>query len=236
MCKRLFIFFVLFVFMVFCIFGGVKKTPRPRKPVTAEEQWKQLEHELRGRLSERVAANKILEKNGWVPIPKKTDLAKMYAAGRLVNLPVNRYLTVNEKEIPSHRRMTTPGFAKYIIGFSQTLRIPLVYNSGARSMEDQREIAGHNGNAAPTTGKKVSAHLYPPAIDFGYDGMPVADRIKFALFLKSEKAKGNVQLAIERHQHCFHIVYLREKASGPPVFSAKPPAKKKTAPKKGGKK
>ena len=124
----------------------------------------------------------------------------MYAAGRLVKFPVNQYLSVNEESIPAHRRITTPGFAAYVRRFSLTLRIPLTYNSGARSMEDQREIAGKNGNAAPIKGKKISAHLYPPAIDFAVDSMPVPDRVKFALFLKGEKAKGNIQLAIEKGQ------------------------------------
>jgi hypothetical protein len=243
MFKRFFILWIAFRGFVPLAAAEFTEAPRAeastRKPETQQKQWKRLQKELRGRLSERVAANQTLAHLGWVPIPKKTDLAKMYKAERLVDLPVNRWLTVNTESIPAHRRITTPGFAKYVRTFSLQLQIPLSYNSGARSIEDQREIAGHNGNAAPIKGKKISAHLYPPAIDWAVDSMPLANRIKFAEFLKAEKLAGRIQVAIEKgKQHCFHVVYLKERPAGPPVFSTKPPAKKaapkKAAPKKGG--
>lgn len=236
--KRFFIFFFLLGFTASALVAAPanKSVNNHRAKVNQlNREWGKLKKELRGRQSERIAANKILAKNGWVPIPKKSDLAKMIAAGRLVPLPTNEYLNIDESQIPAHRRVTTPGYARYILGFSESLQVHLLYSSGARSAEDQTGIAAGNGNAAPTTGKKVSAHLYPPAIDWAYKDMPIADRVKFAVFLKGEKAKGNVQVAIETNQSCFHVVYLKEKAAGPPVFSATPPAKKR-ANQKGGQK
>src|SRR4051812_44058265 len=116
-------FFVLLVIGTQFLFA-VAPAARP-KASSLQNEWKRIKNELRGRVSERIAANKILANNGWVPIPKKGHIVMMRELGRLVDLPENEYLTVDKTQIPAHRRVTTPGFANYIRRISLIVRVPL---------------------------------------------------------------------------------------------------------------
>lgn len=190
------------------------RSKNPVKAVSQELVWKRLEFQLRGRKSEWSRANSKLADLGWKPIAKKDDLKRLEVSGQLVPLPENRYLSVDQEEIPEHRRLTTPGFAKFLRTASAELQIPLVFKSAVRSIQDQTEIRKGQGNlnAANTKGRLISSHLYLTAVDFGYEHMPMADRIKFGKWLLSQKKLGKVQVALEKGtQHCFHIVYLAER-------------------------
>ncbi len=200
------------------------RKPSAKKPLS----WSELQRELHGHKSDIVRANQLLAKHGLSIIRNRADFSRMIEAKKLVGIYTSRFVKIDPR-LDSSRRYVAPGTNRFLRSLD-ALKVELTISSAARSIEDQRKIAGRNGNAGAISGPTVSPHLRGAAVDILYNNLSVSERVRVGNYLRDAKERGEIAVALERKQPVFHVIVLRQ--TTPSEKKAAPPKKQQSAPSK----
>ena len=75
-----------------------------------------------------------------------------------------------------------------------------------RTVEYQRKLRRHNGNAAPEAGDTASSHLGGLTVDLNKRGLTRAQHKFIEDYLLRLREEGIVEVAEERRQPVFHVM------------------------------
>jgi hypothetical protein len=90
----------------------------------------------------------------------------------------------------------------YYVQFHQAIQV----NSAVRTMEQQRKLRRHNGNAAPEAGDIASSHLAGLTVDISKRGLTRVQHKFIEDYLVHLREEGLIEPAEERRQPVFHVM------------------------------
>jgi hypothetical protein len=90
--------------------------------------------------------------------------------------------------------------------YYKQFRTPIQVNSAVRTVEQQRKLRRHNGNAAPEVGETASSHLAGITVDITKRGMSRKQHKWMADYLAKLKTDGVIEPEEERRQPVFHVM------------------------------
>jgi hypothetical protein len=168
---------------------------------------------LRGSHEILVHQNEVADRDGLDRIQNDDDLLEMRTDRRLVALPANGMLQVDER-LPLNRRYCRPWTAQFLTALSRAhyahFHTALQVNSAVRTVEFQQHLMHINGNAAPAEGSTASPHLTGQAVDIAKHGLSLTEIAWLRGYLLPLVQEGKVDVEEEFQQSCFHIsVYKR---------------------------
>jgi hypothetical protein len=136
------------------------------------------------------------------------DLLLAEDSHELVALPLSSALIVDPRLDPM-RRYCRPWTAQFLTDLSTDFYArfhePLMVDSAVRTVEVQKKLRKHNGNAAPYEGDSASSHLAGLTIDLARKRMTKKEVDWVEWRLLYYYARGWVIVEEEFHQLCFHI-------------------------------
>jgi hypothetical protein len=167
---------------------------------------------LRGSREILVHQNRMADAAGLERIQNDSELDRLRAERRLVNLADTASLHVNP-ELPSNRRCARPWTARFAENIARAYYVrfgqPLELSSAVRTITYQAKLQRVNGNAAALRGETASPHLTGQAIDFGKSGMSMAEIAWMRAYLLPLMNLGVIDVEEEFQQACFHISVYR---------------------------
>jgi len=83
---------------------------------------------------------------------------------------------------------------------------PIQVNSAVRTVEQQRKLRRHNGNAAPEEGDTASSHLAGLTVDINKRGLTRKQHDFIQERLVQLREQGLIEVAEERRQPVFHVM------------------------------
>ena len=162
---------------------------------------------LRGSRDSLLKQNDEIDRAGLPRIQDDEQLEQLKAVGYLVVIKESRSLRV---ALPEERRYCRPWTMAFLEDLSRDyykqFRTPIQVNSAVRTVEQQRKLRRHNGNAAPETGETASSHLAGVTVDIGKRGMTRKQHKWVANYLAKLKADGVIEPEEERRQPVFHVM------------------------------
>ncbi len=177
-----------------------RHTTRPRRVI-----WNPV---LRGSYESMLRQNEEIDRLELPRIADEVELAELEARRDLVPIEETDGVHVAIREA-SHRycRPWTHTFLQdlgeaYYKEFGQ----PIQVNSAVRTMEYQRKLRRHNGNAAPETGEIASSHLGGLTVDINRRGLSRKQHKFIVDYLFNLREEGIIEVAEERRQPVFHIM------------------------------
>jgi hypothetical protein len=166
---------------------------------------------LRGSRDSLLKQNSEIDQAGLERIENDEQLLDLENRGVLIPLAETRYLKINP-ELDDSRRYTRPWTAQFVSDMSKEFydkfHKPLQVTSAVRTIEQQRRLMRHNGNAAPAEGEIASSHLAGTTIDIGKRGLTRKEHKWVADYLANLKDQNVIEPEEERRQACFHIMVL----------------------------
>jgi len=204
--------FILISLTVACVqaFGAhaaVARTARKARPTSRSRRvvWNPV---LRGSYESMLRQNEEIDRLELPRIADEVELAELVARRDLVPLEETDGVHIAIREA-SHRycRPWTHTFLQdlgeaYYKEFSQ----PIQVNSAVRTMEYQRKLRRHNGNAAPEAGETASSHLGGLTVDINRRGLSRQQHQFIVDYLFKLREEGIIEVAEERRQPVFHIM------------------------------
>jgi hypothetical protein len=164
---------------------------------------------LRGSRDSLLKQNDEINRAGLPRIQDDEQLEQLKAVGYLVPIKESRSLRI---ALPEERRYCRPWTMAFLEDLSRDyykqFRIPIQVNSAVRTVEQQRKLRRHNGNAAPETGETASSHLAGVTVDIGKRGMTRKQHKWVADYLAKLKAEGVIEPEEERRQPVFHVMVI----------------------------
>jgi hypothetical protein len=152
--------------------------------------------------------NAMAEDEGIDRVRDNADLAMLRQEGKLVALPANATVVVDEA-LPENRRYARPWTADFVRVFARDFYAqfhqPVQVNSAVRTIAFQRHLERTNGNAAAATGDAASPHLTGEAVDIGKHGLTAAQIAWMRRYLAPLMEQGKIDVEEEFQQSCFHI-------------------------------
>ena len=163
---------------------------------------------LRGSYESMLRQNEEIDRLELPRIADEVELAELEARRDLVPIEESDGVHVAIREA-SHRycRPWTQTFLQdlgeaYYKEFGQ----PIQVNSAVRTVEYQRKLRRHNGNAAPETGETASSHLAGLTVDINKRGLSRKQHKFIEDYLFSLRQEGLIEGAEERRQPVFHVM------------------------------
>jgi len=177
-----------------------RHSARPRRVV-----WNPL---LRGSYESMLRQNEEIDRLELPRITDEVELAELEARHELVPIEETDGVHIAIREA-SHRycRPWTHTFLQdlgeaYYNEFGQ----PIQVNSAVRTVEYQRKLRRHNGNAAPEAGDTASSHLGGLTVDINKRGLTRKQHDFIVDYLFNLREEGIIEVAEERRQPVFHIM------------------------------
>ncbi len=156
--------------------------------------------------------NQMANRDGLNRVQDNADLLDLRRDHKLVALPVNEGIRVDER-LPLNRRYSRPWTADFLTilarNFYASFHEPLQVNSAVRTVDFQRRLLRTNGNAAPATGDTASPHLTGQAVDIGKGGLSRTEIAWMRTYLQPLIEQGKIDVEEEFQQSCFHISVYR---------------------------
>jgi hypothetical protein len=174
---------------------------------------------LRGSFESLARQNEKTDADGLERILDDSDLKDRIAQGFLVQVPVSGALSINQS-LPEERRYCRPWTATFLTDLSKShdkrFHTPLYVSSAVRTVEYQKHLIRHNGNAAAATGDIVSPHVTGATIDIAKSRMSKSEIYWMRQRLGDLQDAGKIDVEEEFRQACFHItVYKSYIGQGP---------------------
>ena len=164
---------------------------------------------LRGSRDSLLKQNDEINRAGLPRIEDDEQLEQLKAIGYLVPIKESRSLRI-ESVLPQERRYCRPWTLAFVEDLSRDyyskFRAPIQVNSAVRTVEQQRKLRRHNGNAAPEIGETASSHLAGVTVDIGKRGMSRKQHKWVADYLAKLKTDGVIEPEEERRQPVFHVM------------------------------
>ena len=173
---------------------------RPRRVV-----WNPV---LRGSYESMLRQNEEIDRLELPRIADEVELAELEARHELVPIEETDGVHIAIREA-SHRycRPWTHTFLQDLgEAFYNEFGQPIQVNSAVRTVEYQRKLRRHNGNAAPETGDTASSHLGGLTVDINKRGLSRKQHDFIVDYLLNLREEGIIEVAEERRQPVFHIM------------------------------
>jgi hypothetical protein len=164
---------------------------------------------LRGSHESMLRQNAVIDELQLPRIANDEELLSLEVRDELVPLNDSPALRIAPHLDASRRycRRWTRQFVEDISeSFYQRFHKPLWVTSLVRTVDQQRRLRRHNGNAAPAEGEITSSHLAGISVDFGKAPMAPRERRWFDQYVLELQQQGLVEAAEERRQACYHIM------------------------------
>ncbi len=163
---------------------------------------------LRGSHESLVHQNEMAQADGLERILDDDDLADRISRGSLVRVPVSGALRINN-DLPENRRYCRPWTSKFLSDLATAHAVKfggsLEVTSAVRTVEYQRLLRHHNGNAAAADGDIASPHLTGGTIDIAKQGLTSREIGWLRGWLIPLEQAGKIDVEEEFKQSCFHI-------------------------------
>jgi hypothetical protein len=157
--------------------------------------------------------NQMAGKDGLDRVRNDADLEQLLRDKKLVALPANETLEVDDR-LPGNRRYSRPWTAAFLSVLSRdyyaNFHQPLQVTSAVRTVQVQQRLERTNGNAAPASGESASPHLTGQAIDLAKHGLTMAQIAWLRTYLQPLIGDGKIDVEEEFRQACFHISVYRK--------------------------
>lgn len=157
--------------------------------------------------------NQMADHDGLLRVRDDADLADLLRAKKLVPLPADQALLVDER-LPDNRRYSRPWTAEFLAILSHDyysiFHQPLQITSAVRTVAVQQRLVRTNGNAAAVTGEAASPHLTGQAIDIAKKGLSLTEIAWMRTYLAPLIDQGKIDVEEEFQQSCFHISVYKE--------------------------
>lgn len=163
---------------------------------------------LRGSYESMLRQNEEIDRLELPRIADEVELAELEARHDLVPVEETEGVHVAIREA-SHRycRPWTHTFLQDLgEAYYQEFGQPIQVNSAVRTVEYQRKLRRHNGNAAPETGEIASSHLGGLTVDINRRGLTRQQHKFIEDYLVHLREEGIIEVAEERRQPVFHIM------------------------------
>ncbi len=131
----------------------------------------------------------------------------------LVPIEESRSLKVASNLLANRRycRPWTRDFAEdFGDAFYAEFRKPIQINSAVRTVEQQKKLRRHNGNAAPQEGDTASTHLTGVTLDISKRGLTRKQHQWIEQYFLPMKNAGVIDPIEERRQPVFHVVVFED--------------------------
>ncbi|MGC2322635.1 MAG: DUF5715 family protein [Terriglobales bacterium] len=177
-----------------------RRLHRPRRVV-----WNPV---LRGSYESMLRQNEEINRLELPRIADEVELAELEARHDLVPIGESDGVHIAIREA-SHRycRPWTESFLQDLgTAYYQEFGQPIQVNSAVRTVEYQRKLRRHNGNAAPEEGETASSHLAGLTIDINKRGLTRKQHDFIQERLVQLREQGLVEVAEERRQPVFHVM------------------------------
>jgi hypothetical protein len=152
--------------------------------------------------------NEMADRDGLNRVRDDADLLGLLRDRKLVAIPVNETLIVDER-LPDNRRYSRPWTAEFLAVLARdyyaTFHQPLYVTSAVRTVEVQQRLLRINGNAAPAAGDTASPHLTGQAVDIAKKGLSATEIAWMRTYLSPLIDQGKIDVEEEFQQSCFHI-------------------------------
>lgn len=202
--------FILCVFASANVFALHNRTPyRRQRAVRRHVRHVYWNPVLRGSHESMVRQNEVIDELQLPRIANDDELLSLEASEELVPVEESPALRVAPHLDATRRycRRWTREFVEDISdAFYARFHHPLWVTSLVRTVEQQRRLRRHNGNAAPADGDITSSHLAGISVDFGKRTMTAPERHWFDQYVLALQQQGLVEAAEERRQACYHIM------------------------------
>jgi hypothetical protein len=156
--------------------------------------------------------NEMADRDGLERVRDDEDLLDLRRAGKLVELPENESIRIDER-LPENRRYSRPWTAEFLSilarDYYASFHTALQVNSAVRTVEFQERLLRTNGNAAPAAGDTASPHLTGEAVDIGKHGLSLVQIAWMRAYLQPLISRGAIDVEEEFQQACFHISVYR---------------------------
>jgi Family of unknown function (DUF5715) len=164
---------------------------------------------LRGSRDSLLKQNEEIDRTGLPRIQDDEQLEQLKAVGYLVPVSESKFVRF-DSALADERRYCRPWTLAFVedLGrdYYEKFKAPIQVNSAVRTVEQQRKLRRHNGNAAPETGETASSHLAGITVDIGKRGMSRKQHKWVANYLAKLKADGIIEPEEERRQPVFHVM------------------------------
>jgi len=163
---------------------------------------------LRGSYESMLRQNEEIDRLDLPRIADEVELAELEARHDLVPIEESEGVHIAIRE-ESHRycRPWTETFLQDLgEAYYQEFHQPIQVNSAVRTVEYQRKLRRHNGNAAPETGEIASSHLGGLTVDINRRGLSRKQHKFIEDHLLNLRDEGIIEVAEERRQPVFHIM------------------------------
>jgi len=167
---------------------------------------------LRGSREILLHQNQMADQDGLDRIRDDADLLDLLRQKKLVALPANSTLLVDQR-LPDNRRYSRPWTAEFLAVLSRdfyaSFHQPLQITSAVRTVAVQQRLVRTNGNAAPASGEDASPHLTGQAVDIAKKGLSITQIAWMRTYLSPLIDSGKIDVEEEFQQSCFHISVYR---------------------------
>ena len=177
-----------------------RRLHRPRRVV-----WNPV---LRGSYESMLRQNEEINRLELPRIADEVELAELEARHDLVPIGESDGVHIAIREA-SHRycRPWTESFLQDLgTAYYQEFGQPIQVNSAVRTVEYQRKLRRHNGNAAPEEGETASSHLAGLTVDINKRGLTRKQHDFIQERLVQLREQGLIEVAEERRQPVFHVM------------------------------
>jgi hypothetical protein len=164
---------------------------------------------LRGSHESLLRQNEEIDRLELPRIADEVELMELEARGDLVAIEESDGLHVASNLQPSRRycRPWTRDFLQDLgDAYYREFHQPIQVNSAVRTMEQQRKLRRHNGNAAPETGEAASSHLAGLTVDINKRGLSRKQHQWIEEYFLNLKNQGLIEPEEERRQPVFHVM------------------------------
>lgn len=177
-----------------------RRLHRPRRVI-----WNPV---LRGSYESMLRQNEEINRLELPRIADEVELAELEARHDLVPIGESDGVHIAIREA-SHRycRPWTESFLQDLgTAYYQEFGQPIQVNSAVRTVEYQRKLRRHNGNAAPEEGETASSHLAGLTVDINKRGLTRKQHDFIQEHLVQLREEGLIEVAEERRQPVFHVM------------------------------
>lgn len=163
---------------------------------------------LRGSYESMLRQNEEINRLELPRIADEVELMELEARHELVPIEETEGVHVAIRDA-SHRysRPWTESFLQDLgEAYYKEFRQPIQVNSAVRTVEQQRKLRRHNGNAAPEEGETASSHLAGLTVDINKRGLTFKQHQFIQEHLLQLREHGLIEVAEERRQPVFHVM------------------------------
>ncbi len=208
--RRFFVFLVAVLLLTTNAFA-MHRTVRVRRTRhlrhhTRRLVWRPM---FRGSHAMLVRQNEEIDRLELPRIEDDDQLSQFEENGTLVRVRESRALEI-APDLADTRKYCRPWTREFLEDFSQAFyqefRQPIRVNSLVRTVEQQRRLRRHNGNAAPIDGETASTHLTGMTVDISRKGLTRQQQRWVEQYFLPLKERGLIEPVEERRQAVFHVV------------------------------